>query len=280
MSQLELEYTGTTSLRIDMRWLSAAIGAHSKLSEIEHLPMQLGSRKVSVADLFKVSGQANATSIRLHNANPGMDFVGHSLPAGSHLTVDGSCGHFTGAELRGGRLVCELDAGNYTGCAMRSGIIEIKGNCQDYTGGAYSGRQRGMRGGTILIRGNSGQHTGDLMRRGTILVEGNMGAYTASRMIAGTISNLGEVGDHLAVGMKRGTLLLPSLPKQKIPLNFTDAGRHNLGYLTLLLNEIRQHESRFKKLHPMRRRIHRYIGDRACNGLGELLIWVGGLESD
>ena len=74
--------------------------------------------------------------------------------------------------------------------------------------------------------------------------------------------------------MRRGTLLLPELPKN-MPAYYENCGRHNLGYLTLLLHELRKYDSEFRSLHPMRRRVQRYLGDTSVNGLGELLIWIG-----
>ena len=132
----------------------------------------------------------------------------------------------------------------------------------------------GMTGGSILIHGSAGDFTGDLMRRGIIMVVGNIGDYCGSRMIAGTITNLGTIGKQVGVGMRRGTILLPHKPKDVIS-GFHDCGRHSLGYLTLLLHELRRHDSTFQSLHPMRRRVQRYQGDTAVGGQGEMLIWIG-----
>ena len=137
-----------------------------------------------------------------------------------------------------------------------------------------AGNKKGMSGGTILVHGSSNNFTGDLLRRGTIMVVGNIGDYCASRMIAGTIANLGTIGKQVGVGMRRGTILLPHKPKDVIT-GFHDCGRHNLGYLTLLLHELRSFESAFQSLHPMRRRVQRYLGDTAVGGQGEMLIWIG-----
>ena len=119
-----------------------------------------------------------------------------------------------------------------------------------------------------------GDFTGDLMRRGLIMVEGDIGDYCASRMIAGTITNLGAIGKQVGVGMRRGTLLLPHKPED-MSKGFKDCGRHNLGFLTLLLHELRRYESRFQSLHPMRRRVQVYEGDMAVGGQAEILIWIG-----
>ena len=176
--------------------------------------------------------------------------------------------------MAGGTLKINGDVQDYSGCAMSKGMIEVSGNGGDYTGGAPAGAKKGMSGGTILIHGDTGSFTGDLMRRGIIMVVGNIGDYCGSRMIAGTITNLGTIGKQVGVGMRRGTILLPHKPKDLIT-GFHDCGRHSLGYLTLLLNELRRHDSTFRSLHPMRRRVQRYQGDTAVGGHGEMLIWIG-----
>ena len=157
---------------------------------------------------------------------------------------------------------------------MHSGLIEIKKNAGDYTASAYAGHKKGMSGGTVIVHGNAGDFTADLMRRGIVMVDGNIGDYCGSRMIAGTITTLSSVGKHVGTGMRRGTLLFPELPAEMNP-TFSNCGRHNLGYLTLLLHELRIHDSEFKYLHSMRRRVQKYMGDMSVGGLGEILIWIG-----
>ncbi len=265
---------GLTSARIDMRWINTAIINTYSEEQANKIPIAVGSNKVESGELFDISGDFSSQALVLNNPNQKLDYIGYALPEGMRLTVEGDCGHYTGAELSGGHLTVNGNAGHFTACSMRSGIIEIHGSSQDYIGSAYAGHKKGMSGGTVLIHGNAGNFTGDLMRRGIIMVEGDIGDYCGSRMIAGTITNLGTVGEHAGAGMKRGTLLFPELPKDMNPL-FINCGRHNLGYLTLLLHELRIHDSGFKSLHSMRRRVQKYMGDPSVGGLGEILIWIG-----
>lgn len=260
--------------RIDMRWLSHALQADMSAKEALQQSLQIGKQKMSVGDVFSIEGKLNAENLQLDHSTPSCDYVGYQLPKSKRLTVNGHVGHYAGAELAGGELIIEADALNYTGCGMKAGVLTVNGNSGDYLGGAYTGQKKGMAGGTILVKGNSGDFTGDLMRKGLIMVTGNIGHYCASRMIAGTITNLGTVGDNIGQNMRRGTLLLPELPKN-MPAHFVNCGRHNLGYLTLLLHELHKYDSEFRSLHPMRRRVQRYLGDTSINGLGELLIWIG-----
>ena len=174
-----------------------------------------------------------------------MDYIGNELQAKHKIKVEGDCGHYAGAKLAGGKLKIKGSTLDYTASNMKKGTIKIDGNCGHYAGSALAGTKKGMSGGTLLVHGNTGDFTGDLMRRGLIMVEGDIGDFCASRMIAGTITNLGGIGKQVGAGMRRGTLLLPHKPED-MSKGFKDSGRHNLGYLTLLLHELRRYESRFQ----------------------------------
>ena len=274
MSHTTVTYKGSAQTRLDMRWLSDAICQADKNASINNRKILVGKENVAVGELFEISGSITTDQIVLENSTAKMDYIGHALPADISITVKGNCGHYIGAELAGGNLKIEGDVEDFAGCTMASGLIEVTGNSGDYIGSAYAGAKKGMSGGTVLIQGNAGNFTGDLMRRGTIMVVGNIGDYCGSRMIAGTIANLGTIGKQVGVGMRRGTLLLPHKPKDVIS-GFHDCGRHSLGYLTLLLHELRRHDSMFQSLHPMRRRVQRYMGDSAVGGQGEMLVWIG-----
>ncbi|QMU61084.1 MAG: formylmethanofuran dehydrogenase subunit C [Gammaproteobacteria bacterium] len=274
MSLTTVTYKSSTKQRLDMRWLSQAINESINCDAVKNQPLQIGNEESNVGEFFDITGNFSNQPITLENSNQSMDYLGHALKKKTELTVNGDAGHFAGAKLAGGKLVVKGNAQNYAGCGMSKGQIEITGNANDYLGGAFAGDKKGMSGGTILVHGNSGNFTGDLLRRGTIMVVGNIGDYCASRMIAGTITNLGTIGKQVGVGMRRGTILLPHKPKDVLT-GFHDCGRHNLGYLTLLLHELRQYKSTFQSLHPMRRRVQRYIGDTTVGGQGEMLIWIG-----
>lgn len=274
MSHTTVTYKGAINQRLDMRWLSHAASQSEKIDEIKSQSLKIGNETINIGDLFEITGKYPSESIVLENTNEQMDYVGHNLLTGTQFTVKGNCGHFAGAELAGGILNIEGNVQDYAGCAMTKGLIEVTGNGGNYIGSATTGSKKGMSGGTVLVHGNAGDFVGDCMRRGTIMVVGNLGDYCGSRMIAGTITNLGTIGKQVGVGMRRGTILLPHKPKDVIS-GFHDCGRHSLGYLTLLLHELRRHKSTFQSLHPMRRRIQRYLGDTAVGGKGEMLIWIG-----
>ena len=274
MSTTTLEYKGSDQYRVDMRWLQRALEQDLSSKEASKSPLQLGSEQVQVGDIFTINGKLSVSELTLQNSASTLDYVGTGLASGRALFVEGDCGHYLGHQLGGGRLVCNGSALHYAGCNMQSGSIEIMSDAGDYVGGSVPGNKRGMAGGRLLIHGNSGDFTGDLMRRGLLMVAGNIGNHCANRMIAGTITSMGSVGENAGNGMRRGTLLCPSKPAS-LATGFNDCGRHSLGFLTLLMRDIRKPESAFQALHPMRRRVQRYLGDASVDGQGEILIWIG-----
>ncbi len=92
-------------------------------------------------------------------------------------------------------------------------------------------------------------------------------------MVAGTIAVLGKVGIAPGYAMRRGTLLFEQHPSSLTP-TFNDCGEHTFGFLRLLVHSFAEMNSRFAQLDKNRSRVRRYVGDLACDGKGELLVWV------
>jgi formylmethanofuran dehydrogenase subunit C len=93
-------------------------------------------------------------------------------------------------------------------------------------------------------------------------------------MTAGTVAVAGHCGEKAGFNMRRGTLLLAGEPAS-VPATFSDNGRQSLAFMTLLLRELSTVSDAFDGVqgaHPA----HRYLGDRACSGLGEILVLPGG----
>ena len=238
MSATTIDYKGSGDHRVDMHWLQQALEQDLSPKEISRSTLKLGSEQVLLGDVFSIDGKLSASELSLKNSSNRLDYVGIGLPSDKTLLVEGDCGHYLGQQLAGGRLICNGSALHYAGCNMQAGSIEIMSNAGDYVGGSIAGNKRGMGGGRLLIHGNSGDFTGDLMRRGLLMVAGNIGDHCGNRMIAGTITSMGGVGENAGNGMRRGTLLFPSKPAS-MATGFNDCGRHSLGFLPLLMRDIR-----------------------------------------
>jgi formylmethanofuran dehydrogenase subunit C len=152
---------------------------------------------------------------------------------------------------------------DYIGHKMTKGSITIEGDCGDFLGA-------NMRNGSIICHGNAGDRVGDQMRRGLILIDGNAGDYAASRMIAGTIGVYGIVGNFVGFNMKRGTLLFTHSPK--LSATFQDCGSHTLPFLALLFQSFKAYSTKFNGIKSQR--VQRYGGDLACDGKGEILVFL------
>jgi formylmethanofuran dehydrogenase subunit C len=83
---------------------------------------------------------------------------------------------------------------------------------------------------------------------------------------------LGAIGEHAGYAMRHGTILLARAP-ERFPVTFNDCGEHALGFLVLLIKSWRKLGGRFAELKIGGNRVHRYAGDLANGGKGEILIW-------
>lgn len=161
----------------------------------------------------------------------------------------------------------------FAACEMKGGLLKINGDSGDFLGSPRLGSNVGMVGGTVIVTGNVGDRAGNQMRRGNLLIEGNTGDYLGSGMIAGTIAVLGKTGIYLGYNMKRGTLLLWQSPN-KLSATFNDCGTHTLGFLSFMLASYKNLETQFGDPNKIIQRVHRYCGDMANLGRGEILIKV------
>jgi formylmethanofuran dehydrogenase subunit C len=98
-------------------------------------------------------------------------------------------------------------------------------------------------------------------------------------MIAGTLYVGGVAGAMTGHAMQRGTLVLRHSPRG-LPDTLVDNGRWQLGFLPLLWDELQRHsEGRIGPL-PADGRVHRYLGDLASDGRGEVLITAADAEGE
>ncbi len=253
--------------RLDLSPLSGA--PYLTVAEIAALKIWSGRRTFRVDELFQVDGKSTSRLV-IRNSNCKLDYIGKDA-ADLDITVEGDAGAYLGMGLKSGRIRVRGDVDIFAACEMRGGLIQIDGDAGDLLGAPLPGDRRGMRGGIVLVKGDAGDRLGDEMRGGIILVEGNVGNYCASRMIAGTIAVMGKTGRFLGYGLRRGTVLLWQEPAHILP-TFGDCGTHTLAYLPLWFAAFKELDSRFALPEAAFNRVHRYGGDLACVGRGEILI--------
>lgn len=265
-----LTFTLNTELRqrIDCSPLTPQHLAGKTTAEIAAIELASGRHKLCVDALFDIAGD-DASDIVIRNGNGKLDYIGQGLLEG-RITVHGDVGSYLGFGMKKGSLQVHGNADAFAASGLAGGQILIDGNVGDFLASALPGDRKGMRGGLVIVKGNAGDRVGDQMRRGTLLIEGNVGRYCASRMLAGTIGVMGSAGEYLGYGMRRGTVMLFESPALHCTLQ--DCGTHTLPFLSLMFKSFRALPSKFAGID--RNRVHRYAGDIANDGKGEILVFI------
>lgn len=258
--------------RIDLGPLIPDALTGLSLEQIDAIPLWVARERMPVGELFELeAGDIRSLHIIANGAR--LDCLGACMTQGQ-ITLEGDAGDYLAQGMRGGDVSVRGSCGAFAANGMRGGTLMIDGNAGDFLGAAQSGEAHGLKGGLVLVKGDAGDRAGDHQRRGTILIEGNVGDYCGARMHAGTIAVLGDTGKGTGFGMHRGTILLSRKPSVT-PTTFFDAGACDLTFLTLLIAGWKRLDSRFSGLDHLRKRVRRFVGDQACGGKGEILIWVG-----
>jgi formylmethanofuran dehydrogenase subunit C len=177
-----------------------------------------------------------------------------------------------GAGLQTGQVLVKGNVGGEAGLAMAGGILDIDGNAGPRAGAAPLGYKRGMLGGEMIVRGSAGAEAGALMRRGLLVIGRTAGTLTGRGMIAGTVVVLGAAGSDTGLWSKRGSVVV--LGKITPPETYAYACTYQPVHLRLMLGRLRK----TYRL-PIQRKhftgsYHRYSGDLAELGKGEILAWT------
>jgi formylmethanofuran dehydrogenase subunit C len=239
------------------------------LAKIKAINLSYGKQKIPVDKLFSVTG-SDTDNIQLLNSTEKLICVGQNMSYGC-IEVKGDVGNLTGQYMQGGTIRIEGNTGTWTGNSMENGHIEITGNTGDFLGSGLPGDPHGMSNGLIFIHGNAGDRVGDRMRRGMIIINGRAGDYCGSRMCAGTIIILDKAGKHSGFGMKRGTIILAKQPRH-ISATFKSCGNLKMQFLRLLFKQLSEMGAQFSVFNKYGPEVHRFSGDLASNGKGEILI--------
>jgi len=239
------------------------------LTSIKKLPLVYGKETVKVDELFSVKGR-NSGEILIEKSCDKLIFVGQDMTKGS-IKTKGDVGDFLGQGLKDGIITVQGNSGSWTGNKMSGGRINIYGDAGDYVGGGLPGDSFGMRNGLINITGNAGERVGDRMRRGIIIIQGKSGDFCGSRIHAGTIIALDKVGKHPGEGMRRGTIILAKRPAH-ISATFKSNGNLKMQFLLLLFTQLANMDKEFELFNKYGPFAHRFSGDIARNGKGEILI--------
>ena len=266
---LDLTYNADTPIPVEIEGLTPTALQELSLNEIRQQECFHGNEKLSLGDLFSVSGDPGDLEWHLHGDLSGVHWIGAHMTGGK-IHVHGSAGRHIGSEMRGGEIIVDGDVSDWVGGEMRGGLIRINGRAGHLIGAAYRGSRVGMRGGTILIAGDAGNEVGHTMRRGWIVVGGKAGDTVGFNMLAGTVLVMGECGIRPGAGMRRGTLALFGSPRVDLLPTFRFDCRHRPLVMQLLAKQLDGFEMGFDTA-PLRGELDQYHGDLLDGGRGEVL---------
>ena len=266
---LQLELVTKTDIPLELEGITPDAVRELDLSSIEKLEVYEGNNKATLADFFKVSGDASDEQFRFTNDVSGVHWIGAKMKSGQ-ITLESNAGRHVGSEMTGGRIDVMGDVSDWVGAEMKDGTIHVRGRAGHLVGAAYRGSPVGMKGGTILIDGDAGNEVGHTMRRGMIAVGGSIGDLSGFNMLAGTILVSEGQGIRHGAGMHRGTLVFLSEDRPELLPTFKFGGRQQPIVMTMLSRELEK--IGFAKAELLRNEFDLYHGDMIEGGRGEVLV--------
>jgi formylmethanofuran dehydrogenase subunit C len=265
---IKLIYRGETSVPVEIEGLTPDWAWDKSLVEIERFEIFHGNRKLALAEMFSVSGDASDKRFDFEGNLAGVHWIGAHMRSGK-IYIHGPGGRHIGSEMRGGTIRVEGDAGGWVGCEMRGGLIHVQGNAGHLVGAAYRGSAQGMRGGTVLVDGNAGNEIGLSMQDGLIAIGGEAGDMLGFNMSDGTILVIGNCGIRAGAGMHGGAIGLfgPTPPPVLPSFRYDRTGQPEKLSVAL-------HAAREKGLRTDDARlpdeVDVYVGDLVAEGTGEI----------
>ena len=176
------------------------------------------------------------------------------------------------AGLGEGAVVVEGNVGDDVAVGMSGGSVVIRGNAGARAGGAAPEARRGMSGGELVIHGNAGAEAGARMRRGLIAIGGRAAASAGATMIAGTVVILGSAAPGAGLWSKRGSIV--ALGNVFVPETYRYDCTYQPTWLKLAFSRLRTAYGLPLKARHLSGFYHRYSGDLADLGKGEILEWT------
>lgn len=266
---LRLSYFGETPVPVEIEGLTPDWACDKSLAEIEQFEIYHGNRKIPLAEMFKVEGDASDKRFEMEGNLYGVHWIGAHMTTGS-IHIHGPAGRHVGSEMRGGEIHVDGDARGWVGAEMHGGLIHVKGNAGHLLGAAYRGSTKGMTGGVILVDGDAGNEVGHTMRRGLIAVGGAVGDVLGFNMIAGTVLVFGECGIRPGAGMRRGTLGLFGPNPPPLLASFRYAATYQPQFVNVILRDLQSRGFSFDAS-LLSASFDLHHGDLVALGRGEVL---------
>jgi formylmethanofuran dehydrogenase subunit C len=267
---ITLTYRGETLLPVEVEGFVPDWAFGKSLAEIERFEIFHGNRKIPLADMFSIRGDAGGRRFDFDGDLSGVHWIGAHMRSGE-IHIHGHAGRHVGSEMRGGEIHVEGDAADWLGCEMRGGFIYLQGNAGNLVGAAYRGSAQGMRGGTIVIEGNAANEIGLLMKQGMIAIGGDAGDMVGFNMTDGAILVFGGAGIRAGAGMKGGTIALLGANQ---PLLLPSFRFDRTGYPERLVSILKELLAKkfSRAAETDSRTVDVYVGDLVVDGKGEIVV--------
>jgi formylmethanofuran dehydrogenase subunit C len=267
---IKLTYRAETSVPVEVEGLTPDWACDKSPSEIERFEIFHGNRKLPLAEMFGVAGDASDKRFDFEGNLSGVHWIGAHMRTGK-IFVHGPAGRHIGSELRGGEIRIEGNAGGWVGCEMRGGLIHVQGDAGHLVGAAYRGSAKGMTGGTILVNGNAGNEIGLSMQQGMIAIAGEAGDMLGFNMADGTVLVIGNIGIRAGAGMHGGTIgMFGPTPPPVLP-SFRFDRTTQPEKLVAFLRELRD-KGLLMDESLLPNDVDVYVGDLVAEGTGEIYL--------
>jgi formylmethanofuran dehydrogenase subunit C len=263
-------------------------------SDVGSLVLDSSKGKVRLDQLFAIQTSVTSGTTNLENRlNLCGDFSRFenlcSLTRSGLTTIEGNVGDGFARSQQGGVILVDGSVGANALVDKQEGLCVIRGDVSDGFGAPLPGKLQGLQGGDTIILGNLGNRACYRMRRGTVCVAGDIGEYLAHQWIAGTVVAKQNIGSCWAANMRRGSLILDCAPTTLSGATFSRPRALELSFLPILWNHLRDLLMQVSQAGeisdgflvkvvamleaiPTSRRVLRRVGDRECEGQGEVLI--------
>ena len=281
-------------LRVDASALSIDQLHGRTGSQIAELVLDSNVGPIRLGELFtiefgsSVGEQASVDRLVLRGDLSRFDGLCASTRFGSTIVV-GSVGNDFAKTQQGGWIYVDGSVGQRALSDKRGGFCLIGGNAADGFGSPLPGKLQGIQGGDSIVLGNLGHRACERMRRGILCVGGNIGQHLAHQWIAGTILGMQHIGHQWCAHMRRGSLIVRGECPANPGATLSAYRRLELSFLPILwrhLRELLAHAAMNSELSldlqarcegfriglPTGRQVLRSIGDRECEGQGEVLV--------
>ena len=119
---ITLTYNAQTSVPVEIEGLTPDWACDKSLAEIERFEIFHGNRKIPLAEMFTVAGDASDKQWNFEGNLSGVHWIGAHMASGV-VRIHGSAGRHVGSQMQGGEIVVHGNAGGWVGSEMKKGLI-------------------------------------------------------------------------------------------------------------------------------------------------------------